>query len=158
MVVLALPGKGERVRRMAMATAVVVVALLVETAVVTLPTIPRQWLSVDGATAAALARVSPRIPAGAEVIASEAVVGRFGQRLAVYSYLGVNETFVVDRRPVVLVLTPDGGKDAGLLPGHTMAAVAFVKDRLGARVLEERSGVYAFVWSPPPGMTWVSLP
>ena len=135
MVILALPGRGETVRRMTTVTAAVLVVLLAEIVVVGLPSVSRQWLSVDPATAAALARVSPRIPADAEVIASEAVVGRFAQRLVVYSYLGVGQTFAGRWPPGRLGADAGRGKDAGLSPGQTLAAVAFVKDHLGARVL-----------------------
>ncbi len=158
MVGLGLYVRGEAARRIAIVSVAVVAIVFGKIAYIALPDVPRDRLSVGAATAGELARVETRIPPNAEVISSEAVIGRFAQRDAVYAFLGVGQTFPVSRPLVVIVLTPKVGLDDGLTHGRTPSAVAFAHDVLHAHVLGTRSGVDAFAWSPPPGTTRVILP
>ena len=64
-----------RRRRMALLLAGLVVAQALAWAAVWVPQTPGRWLRVSGATAATLARIEARIPASAEVIASQGVMG-----------------------------------------------------------------------------------
>jgi hypothetical protein len=132
--------------------------VLGEIAFVALPSIPRGWLSVDASTAAALSRLGPRIPAGAEVVSTGAVIGRFGERDSVYGFLTPGETVPVTRREVVFLFTPDEILDGALPSAAAVAAADFVEHRLHARVLGSSAGVDAFAWSPPRGTTQVTLP
>jgi hypothetical protein len=158
MVLLRVLAEGDLGRRIVTVALAGWLVVFVEFAALNLPAVPRVWLSVDATTAAQLARVETVIPANAEVISSETVIGRFAQRDSVYPYLGVGQTFPVNRARVVFVLTPEAVLDNGLPIYQTMSAVAFVRHRLGTGVLLASSGVDAFTWVPPPGTRHVTLP
>ncbi len=77
MVGLGLYVRGEAARRIAIVSVAVVAIVFGKIAYIALPDVPRDRLSVGAATAGELARVETRIPPNAEVISSEAVIGRF---------------------------------------------------------------------------------
>ncbi|HXQ59376.1 MAG TPA: DUF2079 domain-containing protein, partial [Acidimicrobiales bacterium] len=158
MMVLRLLEHGPAARRIVIVAVAVWAALLGEIAVVALPSIPRDWLSVDAAAAAVLTRVQAMVPPDAEVISTGAVIGRFAERRSIYNFETAGETFRVDRGEVVFIFTPHEVLDDALPPRAADAAVAFVSHRLGARVLGSAAGVDAFAWTPPPGTTRVRLP
>jgi len=156
-------GTGRPARRVAAVRearrfAAVWAASLGAVSVVVLATFPHYWLTVDAPAAKALAHVDAVIPAGAEVIASVGVMGRFAQRDSVYGFTTGHQQFPVDRRLVVFVFTTQGGPDDVLRRHEGREAVDFVRNRLHGRVLGAGSGVSAFAWSAPPGTTRVSLP
>ncbi|HLH29036.1 MAG TPA: DUF2079 domain-containing protein, partial [Acidimicrobiales bacterium] len=114
---------------------------------------------VGPGTAAALAATSARIPAGAETIVSQEVVGRFAQRRDFYPYMTVfadGQTVPVFGRTVYVVLVPDAGLESEP-PSVTRQAIALMRG-LGARPITARDGVYAFAWSPPPGRRSITFP
>lgn len=115
------------------------------------PMVPGTFLRVDAATAAELAMVRHQIPAGAEVIASQGVMGRFAGRRWVYPFLDSfsdGQTVPVPAATVVFVFTPEAGIETAT-PSQTGAAVTMVRQRLHARVLARRAGVEALVWHRP---------
>jgi hypothetical protein len=159
MILLRLLENGALAHRMA-ATAVALWAVLLgELVFVVLPNVPDDWLSVDTSAAKELAHVAPMIPATAEVISTQAVIGRFGPRESIYMFTSPGETFPVNQRQVVFVVTRKELLDADILsPRDRTEAVAEISHRLDARVLGARSGVNAWEWSPPTGTTHVTLP
>jgi hypothetical protein len=144
-------------RRAVTVIVVVWATVLGELAVLFVPAIVLQRLDVGPSTAAALSSVASVIPAKAEVIVTQPVVGRFAQRESAYSFSTDNQTFPVNRRLVVFVMIE------GLASGHptkqeAKAAVAYIGTDLHARLVAARANVYAFTWSPPPDTTRVTLP
>ncbi|HXQ59377.1 MAG TPA: DUF2079 domain-containing protein [Acidimicrobiales bacterium] len=158
MVLVRLLQGGGLARRVATVTAVVWATFLAVFAVLALPTIPRAWLYVSPAAASELAHIEELIPAGAEVIVSLPVVGRFAQRDSVYAFQRPGQTYRVDRREVVFVLGPHENFDHPVTPAVLEEASRFVERRLGARPLASGAGVGAFLWSPPPGTRQITLP
>jgi uncharacterized membrane protein len=164
LVVLRLGASNGLGRRVAVGAAVTAAVSMVVMAVVVLPALPRLWIAVDSQAAAQLATSRAQIPAGAEVIASQGVIGRFATRQYAYpfpyQYRPVDSssmTFPVRTTPVVFVLTPRQG--AGEVPpAATMTAVRFIERRLGARVVDDRGGVYVLEWRPPPHVATVTVP
>jgi hypothetical protein len=139
------------------AACVVVIALVV------LPSVPRHWIAVDASAATQLTKVEREVPANAEVIASNGIVGRFAERDSAY-VLGYSPrtaqfqettTIPIQRSVVVFILSPNQG--VGEQPGQERKAISFVLHYLHARVLVERAGIYAFEWTPPTGTTHVTL-
>ena len=98
------------------------------------PQISPALLQVDGATAAQLSRVQSLIPADAEVIVSQGVMGRFGDRRLVYPF----------------VFVPRQGIEMAT-PAQTEAAIAQVRTQLQGHQLYGGPDVSLFVWHPPPG-------
>jgi uncharacterized membrane protein (DUF485 family) len=140
---------------------VVGVGLLVQCVVLAAVWIPRArttFLVIDGPTAAALARVEPGIPAGDEVVASQGVVGRFGNRQYVYPFLDLNgggQVIPLHGVPVTFVLTAQGIEYA--TAADTATAVARL-EALGARRIPAGPGVVALRWTPPAGAAYVTIP
>jgi len=163
MTVLKLLANGPVVRRIAAATLAAWGTCVVVMSLAVLPTVSRFWISVDAPAAARLAQVERSIPGGAEVVASNGVVGRFAEREDVYvlwysapsGQLAVTESVPVRRRVVVFVFAPHQG--VGEDPGADQAAITFVRVHLHARVLVSGSGITAFEWSPPPGTREVNF-
>lgn len=158
MVLLRILERGERGRKIVVALVTTWLVVVGSVATIGLPSIVRDWLSVDTSTAASLARIAAAVPAGAEVVSTGAVIGRFGERDAVYGFLTADETIAVTRPEVVFVFTPDEILDGALSPSAARAAAAFVRDRLHARVLGAADGVDVLAWSAPPGTRRVTLP
>jgi len=162
LIVLKLLANGPVGHRIAVGTLVAWGTCVVVLALVVLPTVPRFWLSVDAPAAARMAQVERSIPAGAEVVASNGVIGRFAERDEVYVlwYSAQTSQFTatvpVTRPVVVFVFAPHQG--VGEVPGADQAATTYVRDHLHARVLVSGSGITALAWSPPPGTAKVTLP
>ncbi len=153
--------RGGRARRL-WAVALVVVAIPL--AVVLGRGLPQAgaWIAVSAPAAAQLSAAEARIPPGAEVIASQGVVGRFATRDDVYTFPFLYHrpgtsptTFPVQRTTVVFVLTTQGTNEPS--PAATAAAVRDVEHRLHGRVVVDRAGVTVLEWSPPRHTTSVTL-
>jgi hypothetical protein len=115
--------------------------------------------TVTSGTAADLARVQSKIPAGAEVIVSQGVIGRFGARAAVYPFLDVfadGQTVPVTQPVVAFVFVPHDGIETAT-GAQTQAAIALVKRRLKATVIAAGPNVTAFLWHPPKGRASVTF-
>ena len=97
----------------------------------------------------ALARTPPQ----AEVVATEAVMGRFSTR-AVVCILVPGGTYPIMQRPVVFVIDTAGHVRASTDDRY----ITFLGDQLHARVLAHGGGVWAFEWQPPKGMTHFVMP
>jgi hypothetical protein len=158
MVLVGLLQRGGVARRVAAITMALWAALLGAFAFVALPSLPKAWLWVTPPAAAELARIEPEIPAGAEVIVSLPVMGRFAQRDSIYGFIDDGERFPVNRRQVVFVFSPYESFQKKLSRHGITAATGYVARRLDARVLGARSGVDGFLWTPPAGTTSVTLP
>jgi uncharacterized membrane protein len=164
MVLIRLGSCGPLAKRVAVAAVTASAASLSVLAVTELPEVPHYWIAVDAPAATQLARSEQRIPASAEVVASQGVVGRFSDRDDVYEYpdlyppLHVSSATVPIRgSTVVFVLAPAQGVSEAS-PAFTEAAVNFVEHRLRARVLQATSGVYVLEWRPPQDATSITLP
>ena len=150
-----------RGRRWAVAAWVVGALALVQVGVVAgqwIPRIPGTFLTVDAATAADLRAVQERIPAGAEVVVSQGVVGRFGDHRAVYPYLDAfadGQTVPVGSDAVAFVFVPRQGIELAT-PEQTAAAEARVAT-LGARRILATPNVTAYLWHPPLGTRTVTF-
>jgi predicted membrane protein DUF2079 len=147
---------GPRGRRAARAFGAAWIGALAALAVIAIPEVPSYWLAVDGPAAAQLQRVHDQLPARAEVIASQGIVGRFSDRGAVYAFSALGERYPVTRRLVVFVFTPRQGVSP-TPPRQTEEAMSLVSGRLGAATLLAKDGVYELEWRPPPGTTHVEV-
>ena len=113
--------------------------------------------SVSGSAAAQLRAVQSELPAGAELVVSGGVVGRFADRQAVYPIEPAPQNPIpVTSRTVVFVLTDQG--EEGVAAAGERADAAFVATQLGATLLLHKHGVTAYVWHPPKGTAPLVLP
>jgi hypothetical protein len=116
------------------------------------PATPGEWLRVPSAASATLARISARIPASAEVIASQGVVGGFATRTAVYS-TGTHPV----RGATWFIITPTAGIETGTT-ASAMALIGELAGALHATLVTHANGVWAFRWRPPPGVHGITAP
>lgn len=126
-----------------------------------IPGVVGQWTSIASGTAGELAAVKAEVPARAEVVADNAVVGLFADRSSV-AMLNYGDMFTgatsrsrggqtaaipVLRKTVVFVVVPQQG--VGIPPLlDSYETIAYAKHTLRARRLAARDGVYAFEWHP----------
>jgi hypothetical protein len=146
----------QRHRRMALLLTGLVVIQALAWAAVWVPQTPSRWLRVSGPTAATLASVETRIPASAEVIASQGVMGRFADRAVVHGLyqpgsipLGGDGTW--------FVITPLAGVESQT----TASAMALIEELAGplhATLVTHDNGVWVFRWRPPPAMHTITVP
>ena len=125
-------------------------------AVVWAPRAPSQWLRVSAPTAATLARIEAAIPASAEVIASQGVVGEFAERADVEP-LRTPGTIPVRGGETWLVIALAQGIEIQ----STASAVALIGELAGplhATLVTHAHGVWAFRWRPPQGVHSLSVP
>jgi Predicted membrane protein (DUF2079) len=144
-----------RHRRAALALAGLVAAQAVGWAAVWGPVTPGQWLRVPTAAAATLASVDSRIPASAEVIASQGVLGRFSSRARAYSVSGPGPIPV--HGTTWFVILPNEGIETAS-PATSMALVGELAGPLNATLIAHASGAWVFRWKPPPGVQEIIVP
>ena len=145
-----------RCRRMTLLLASIVAAQALGWAAVWGPRTPGQWLRVPGATATTLASIDARIPASAEVIASEGIMGRFSGRIRIAPLpwrrvlpLGHGETW--------FVIAPLVGLEEQN-PASAEALIGELAGPLHATLVTHANGVWAFRWRPPPGIHSLVVP
>ncbi len=110
---------------------------------------------VGAGQSAALRTALRETPPDAEVIASMGVMGRFCQREFCYFNRPGGPQRVAARQ-IVFVFVPS--HDPWSTPQDSAAGIAYVHDRLHARLLVATDGVTAFDWSPGPGVSSVTMP
>ncbi len=145
-----------RHRRAALALAGVVAAQAIGWAAVWGPRIPDQWLRVSSAEAATLASVQNRIPAAAEVIASQGVLGRFSGHLYTYPFFGTGQKLPL-QPDNWFVITPASGVETAT-PASSIALIGELAGPLHARLVVHANGVWAFQLTPLPGVTTLPTP
>ena len=122
-----------------------------------IPKIPNEFLQVNPATAGQLRQAQSQIPAAAEVIASQGIIGRFGARQSLYPYLNSfadGQTIPVTASTVAFVFVPNQGIEAAT-PDQTNAAIDYVRHLPGTHEVVFGPNVSAFIWHPPSGTTAV---
>ncbi len=122
-----------------------------------LPRIRTSVSAVSAPAAAALAAAEARIPADAEVVVSQGVIGRFGAHREVFPFLDAfsnGQTVPVRSSTVVFVFVPHDGIELAT-SAQTAAATALVRDRLHAAPILTTPDVSVFVWHPPRGTSSV---
>lgn len=117
---------------------------------------PGQWLRVSSASAATLASVAARIPATAEVIASQGVVGRLSGRSDVHPIFGPG-TVSVGRGETWFIIAPLEGIETQSTASAT-ALIGELADMLHATLVKHANGVWAFRWRPPPDVHSIRVP
>jgi hypothetical protein len=118
-----------------------------------IPKIPSTFSMVNSPTAGQLSQVQQRIPADAEAIVSQGVIGRFGSRQLVYPFLdgfANGQTFPVSGRTVAFVFVPHQGIEVAT-PLQTAKAISQVQQQLHATEIARTPNVTAFLWHPPKG-------
>ena len=147
---------GRRHRRAALLlTGLVVAQALVWTAVWG-PRTSAQWLRVPAPAAATLASIESRIPASAEVIASQGVVGRFSGRTYVRALLGPGPIPLSSGTTWFVIVPREGIETA-----PAACSKAFIRRLAGplhAVLVAHANGVWAFRWRPPPGTYTITVP
>jgi hypothetical protein len=147
-------------RRRAAVALVLAVGLVTLALVQNLPlygTLRTDWWRVDAPTAATLRSVVPTVPAGAEVIVSQGVIGRFADRRYVYPLVAAPQQFPVHAGQVVFVIVPNQGIES-IPPKLADADITSAADRLHARVMVAHNGVTVLSWRPPPSTGSFALP
>jgi predicted membrane protein DUF2079 len=120
-----------------------------------IPQVSAEWIRVSPAAATALEHVDQLIPANAEVVASQGVIGRFSGRRYVYAVGG--DTVPLKTDVVYFVITPTQGiEEAGIQTQEGI--LGQLAGPLHGRLLFDRAGVWLIALRRPPGATSVSLP
>jgi len=143
-------------RRASFALAGLVAAQALGWAVIWGPQTVGEWLRVSSSEAATLASVQAGIPASAEVVASQGVLGRFSGRVHVYG-LTYPGTVIPLHGDTWFVVTSTTGIET-LNPASSMAMVSELAGPLHATLLTHANGVWAFRLTPPPGIHQVTVP
>jgi hypothetical protein len=146
----------KRRRWLAVALAAIAVAQAIGWAAVWDPQTPGQWLRVPVSTAQTLATLRDRIPATAEVVASQGVVGGFADREYVYPLFSSGDV-PVKTSTVWFVITPY----AGIEVESVASALQFIAELAGtlrATLITHANGVWVFRWTPPADVRRVVVP
>jgi hypothetical protein len=144
-----------RHRRVSFALVGLIAAQAVGWAAVWGPQTSGQWLRISPAQAATLASVQAKIPASAEVVASQGVVGRFSSRARVYNIFG--EGYIPVGPDTWFIITPNAGIET-VNPASMMALIGELAGPYHATLIAHANGVWAFRWTPPPGIHGVQVP
>jgi Predicted membrane protein (DUF2079) len=145
-----------RHRRAAFVLAGVAAAQAIGWTSVWAPQIPAQWLRTSSSAAATLAGVQALIPASAEVVASQGVIGRFSGRTYAYALSGPGAKIPL-QRDNWFVITPASGIEISSL-ATSMAFIGELAGPLHARLVAHANGVWAFQLTAPPGISTVTTP
>jgi hypothetical protein len=142
-----------RVVALALAAAVLVDALAITA--INGPMTKTDWVRVRAPVARTLSEVLARIPASDEVIASQGVVGRFGARTDVKGLFGPAR-IGLDGSTTWVIVVPYQGVEP-MSPRESLALIGQM-ERLHASLVVQSRGVWAFRWTPPRGMTILTVP
>ncbi|MHB8437730.1 MAG: hypothetical protein ACYDD4_01005 [Acidimicrobiales bacterium] len=110
-------------------------------------------------SAVALKSVLKHVPQDAELVASQGVVGRFGDHVWLYPFLDVfanGQTVPVNASTIVFVFVPYQGIELAST-SQTLAAIREVRALPGVRTLLTSAQVSAFEWNPPKGTVSVQF-
>ena len=94
------------------------------------------------------------IPRGAEVVASQAVIGRFGAREHVQLFWW---RILVQSGTLYFIILPYQGIQENF-PAVELARIAYVANNLHAHLLAHHGGVWAFRWTPSAPVHSISIP
>ncbi len=141
----------------ALGMSAIVVALALSQNLPLFGTIRTDWWNVDAPTAAVLRQALPAVPADAEVIASQGVIGRFAGRRMVYPFLAAPQSFPVRSATVVFVIAPSEGIES-VPPLAARQTIDGLVQRPRVTVLARGSGATVLEWKPPAGTVSVTLP
>jgi hypothetical protein len=119
---------------------VVIVVVAVLWGAVWIPRVPGQWIRVDQSVASVLDRVERMIPAGAEVVASQGVVGRFADRQWLYKFAG-GADYPLHTENSYFVIVPNQGIEIASVQASE-GIVSQLAGALHARVLLHVDGVW----------------
>ena len=144
-----------RYRRMALLLTGLVVVQALVWAAIWVPRTSSQWLRVSGPAAATLAGIEARIPASADVSASQGVSGRFSGRMQSFPLNGPGQLPVYGETWFVIAPL------AGIETQSTASAqqlIGALAGPLHATLITHANGVWAFRWRPPPGVQRITVP
>ena len=146
----------QRRRRIAFVLAGIAAVQAICWAAVWAPRFPGEWLRVSSSESATLASLQARIPASAEVVASQGVLGRFSGRT--YAYAIFNPLRTIPLQPDTwFIIAPTSGVET-VTPAASMALIGELAGPLHATLVTHANGVWAFHLTPPPGITTVQVP
>ncbi len=115
--------------------------------IVWIPPLRTEWLRISAAQAAVLSKIESEIPAQDEVVASQGIVGRFGNRLQVAdSFPG--QSFPVVGHEVWFVLDPNSGIENVPVNG-ILGAIGQLAGPMHATLKVHADGIWAFAWHRP---------
>lgn len=104
-----------------------------------------------------LRAVRGRVPAGAEVISSFGVMGRFAGRRSVHTFISGGNTVPIDEPVVVVVLAPVIGNEP--TPPQVVDGLrALIVQRYHARPIWLGAYVSAYEWRPTPQQRSIQIP
>jgi hypothetical protein len=124
--------------------------------VVWLPKTDSEWIHTNQAALRVLNSTVATVPRGAEVIASQGIVGRFSSRNYVYPYRA-GARFPIKARIVYFILTAYEGVETVPVSG-SLGAVSKVATDLHASLLGSSGGIWVLRWTPPRTANSVTLP
>jgi hypothetical protein len=148
-----------RARRGAVVAVTLAVVLAADTlgwAAVWVPKTAGHWILTSPAAVAVLGRIDHQIPAGAEVIASQGIAGRFSSRRWIYDIRGPR-TVPVNTSTVWVIVAPRQGIEPATVQEED-ALLAEIAGTSGAQLVVNDAGIWAFRWFPQPGARSLTVP
>lgn len=140
-VVRRVPGRARTVlASVPSALGVVIVVFSILWGVVWIPRVPGQWIRVNPGNASVLDRVEHMIPAGAEVVASQGVIGRFADRRWLYKFVGGGD-YTLHTEDSYFVIVPSQGIEIASVQSSE-GIISQLAGPLHAHVLLHDDGVW----------------
>jgi hypothetical protein len=119
-------------------------------AAVWLPRVPSEWLRVTSSSASTLDLAAARIPQGAEVVASQGVMGRLAGRKWCYEIAGGASSFPLKARATYFVIAPYQGIELASIQSQ-LGMIWYLAGPLHARLVLHGNGVWLFELQRRPG-------
>jgi hypothetical protein len=126
-------------------------------ALVWIPQVPVAWLRVSAPQAAVLSRLERQIPQSDQLVVSQGVVGRFADRTLIYDLDGGTNTIPVTGHTVWFIITPNFGIEDQEV-NSAQGAIGALADRLHAKLIVAKHGVWAFRWERPANVHQLVFP
>ena len=131
-----------------------VLANLVGWAVVGLAGLPFRTTVPTAAATRTLQHLRQTIPATAEVVASQGVIGRFAARENVHLFWS---SIPVESTPIYFIVSPYQGIEVSS-PAEELARIIYLENHLHAHLIADRGSIWAFRWTPPKNVHVLSVP
>jgi Predicted membrane protein (DUF2079) len=147
--------RGARWLRSKWVPRIIAVVLVVNALVwgaVWIPQVSNQWLRTDSAAASTLNQVERMIPASAEVVASQGIIGRLSGRRWLYQIAAAAvETYPLETADTYFVVVPYQGIETASVQAQ-LGIIAELAGPFHAQLLLDRNGVWLFRFHRTPAI------
>lgn len=110
----------------------------------------------NASASASLSYIHRIIPASAEVVASQGIMGRFSGRQYIRMFRAQGSVIPVKSKSVYFIVSPYNGIDISPV-SEELSRIAFLASQPNMQLVTDKGYIWAFKWVPPPGVHSITI-